>query len=60
MNVSKRVLFFKSKNAGHLFFCGNSNSFYQIEDELAPKIQKMIETNDSSELTEDIIKEFHR
>jgi uncharacterized protein len=60
MNVSKRVLFFKSKKAGHLLFCGNSNSFYQIEDELAPKIKKMLESGDCTELPEDIIKEFTR
>ena len=33
MQVSKRILFFKSKKNGYLLFCGNSNSIYKIEAE---------------------------
>lgn len=58
MFISKRILFFKSEKAGYLLFCGNSNSFYQIEEELAPSIQKMIETGEIPELPEAIINEF--
>ena len=56
--VSKRILLFKSKKNGYLLFCGNSNSFYQLEDENVPYIKKMIETNDASCLPEEIKQEF--
>lgn len=58
MFVSKRNLFFKSKENGYLLFCGNSNSFYQIDEENVPHVQKMFDTGDDSELPEDIKKEF--
>jgi len=58
MFVSKRVLFFKSKRNGWMLFCGNSNSFYQIEDKNVPVIQKMFDTGDESCLPDDIRKEF--
>ena len=58
MFVSKRNLFFKSKENGYLLFCGNSNSFYQVDEENVPHVQKMFDTGDDSELPEDIKKEF--
>lgn len=58
MFVSKRILFFKSKENGYMLFCGNSNSFYQIDDENVPVIQKMIDTGSEEGLPEDIRKEF--
>ena len=58
MFVSKRILFFKSKENGYMLFCGNSNSFYQIDDENVPVIQKMIDTGSEDNLPEDIRKEF--
>ena len=58
MFVSKRILFFKSKENGYMLFCGNSNSFYQIDDENVPVIQKMIDTGSEDDLPEDIRKEF--
>ncbi|WP_338369883.1 radical SAM/SPASM domain-containing protein [Treponema bryantii] len=56
--VSKRILLFKSKKNGYLFFCGNSNSFYQLEDENVPYVKKMIEENDDSCLPEEIRQDF--
>lgn len=58
MFVSKRILFFNSKRNGYMLFCGNSNSFYQIDEKNVPVIQKMIETGDVSELSEEIYNEF--
>lgn len=58
MFVSKRILFFKSKENGYMLFCGNSNSFYQIDDENVPVIQKMIDTGSAEGLPEDFRKEF--
>lgn len=58
MFVSKRVLFFKSKKNGYLLFCGNSNSFYQIDDETLPSVKKMFDTGDDSDLPEDVKQEF--
>lgn len=58
MFVSKRNLFFKSKENGYLLFCGNSNSFFQVDEENVPHVQKMFDTGDDSELPEDIKKEF--
>ncbi len=58
MYVSKRNLFFKSKENGYLLFCGNSNSFFQLDEENVPHVQKMFDTGDDSELPEDIKKEF--
>ena len=58
MFVSKRVLFFKSKRNGWMLFCGNSNSFYQIEDENVPVVQKMFDTGDENVLPAGIRKEF--
>ena len=46
MFVSKRNLFFKSKENGYLLFCGNSNSFYQFDDENVDKVRKMFESGD--------------
>ncbi|MBQ0166346.1 MAG: SPASM domain-containing protein [Treponema sp.] len=60
MFVSKRTLFFKSERNGYLLFSGNSNSLYQIEDELVPAIQRMIEKGDTSQLPEDVEKEFRK
>lgn len=56
--VSKRILLFKSKKNGYLLFCGNSNSFYQLEDENIPYVKKMIEENDDSCLPEEIRRDF--
>jgi len=56
--VSKRVLFFESKKNGYLLFSGNSNSFYQLEEENIPYVKKMIEENDDSCLPEDIRQDF--
>ena len=43
MQVSKRILFFKSKKNGYLLFCGNSNSIYKIEAEKEiENIKKML------------------
>ena len=58
MFVSKRNLFFKSKENGYLLFCGNSNSFYQFDDENVDKVRKMFESGDDSELPEEIKREF--
>ena len=58
MFVSKRILFFKSKENGYMLFCGNSNSFYLIEDENVPIIKNMIDTGREEGLPEDIRKEF--
>lgn len=58
MFVSKRILFFKSKENGYMLFCGNSNSFYQIDDENVSVIQKMIDTGKEDELPEEIRTEF--
>ena len=58
MCVSKRILFFKSERNGYLLFCGNSNSFYQIDDETVPAVKKMIDEEDESDLPEDVKKEF--
>lgn len=58
MFVSKRNLFFKSKENGYLLFCGNSNSFYQFDEGNATPIKKLFETGNDSELPEDIRKEF--
>ena len=58
MFISKRILFFKSKKNGYMLFCGNSNSFYLIDDENVPIIQNMIETGDDKKLPEDIRDEF--
>lgn len=56
--VSKRILLFKSKKNGYLLFCGNSNSFYQLEDENVPYVKRMIEENDASCLPEEIRQDF--
>lgn len=58
MFVSKRNLFFKSKENGYLLFCGNSNSFYQFDDDNATPIKKLFETGSDSELPDYIRKEF--
>ncbi|MBP5520330.1 MAG: SPASM domain-containing protein [Treponema sp.] len=58
MFVSKRILFFKSKSNGYMLFCGNSNSFYQIDEDNVPVIQNMIDTGDESKLPDDIREEF--
>lgn len=58
MFVSKKVLLFKSKRNGYLLFCGNSNSFYQIEEENVPAIQNMIDSGDCSHLPDALKKEF--
>lgn len=58
MFVSKRNLLFKSGKYGYLLFCGNSNSFFRLDDENVPVIKRMFETGDDSELPEDIRKEF--
>ncbi len=56
--ISKRILLFKSKKNGYLLFCGNSNSFYQLEDENVPYVKKMIEEKDDTCLPEEIRQEF--
>lgn len=58
MYVSKRNLFFKSKDSGYLLFCGNTNSFFQIDDDNVPLVKKMFDTGDDSGLPEDIKKAF--
>lgn len=60
MVISKRILFFKSERNGYLLFSGNSNSLYQIEDEFVPVIQTMIDTGDTSQLPDDVEKEFKK
>lgn len=60
MFVSKRNLFFKSKLNGYLLFCGNSNSFFQFDDDNVACVKKMFETGDDSELPEDIKNAFIR
>lgn len=57
MFISKRI-FFKSKKNGYLLFCGNSNSFYQIDDKNASLISSMIETGDDKYLPDTIRNEF--
>ena len=56
--ISKRILLFKSKKNGYLLFCGNSNSFYQLEDENVPYVKKMIEEKDDTCLPKEIRQEF--